>query len=62
MKYRLIERMGKAHTSSGSWKEATWCIKKIDKEFGEYMHHAERKWQQIKSGRIPFEEEQYWWY
>jgi hypothetical protein len=43
IKHCLIERMGKAHTSSKSQGEATRCINKIDKEFGEYMNHAERK-------------------
>jgi hypothetical protein len=49
--------MDKTYTSSGSWEEATLLIKKIDKEFGEYMCHAKRKCWQIKAGRIPFSQE-----
>jgi hypothetical protein len=43
IKHCLIERMDKAHTSSGSQEEATLHINKIDKECGDYMQHAERK-------------------
>jgi hypothetical protein len=54
--------MDKAHTSSGSWEEATLRINKIDKEFGDYMRHAERKCRSIKSGsRIPFSLEAALW-
>ncbi len=57
----LIECMGKSDTFSKPRGEATRCINKIDKEFGEYMHHAERKCWQIKSGRIPFSPEAALW-
>jgi hypothetical protein len=61
IKHRLIECMDKAHTSWGSREEATLRINKIDKEFGEYMQHAERKCWRIKSGRIPFSPEAALW-
>ncbi len=53
--------MDKAHTSSGSQEQATLRINKIDKEFGDYMQHAERKCRRIKSGRIPFSPEATLW-
>jgi hypothetical protein len=43
IKHRLIKHTNKAYTFSRSWEEATLRINKIDKEFGEYMRHAERE-------------------
>ncbi len=49
-----IEWVGKAYTSSRSCWKLTWHFNKIDRELGDYMRHAEKKCQWIKSGRIPF--------
>jgi hypothetical protein len=44
-----------------SWEEASLGINKIDKELGGYMQHAESKFRQIKSDRIPFSPEAALW-
>jgi hypothetical protein len=54
LKHRLIERTGTAHTNSRSRRKAAKCLNQLDDEFGDYMHHADKKCQKIKSGRIPF--------
>ncbi len=61
LRHRLIERMGVAHTSSKSRRKSTKCINRIDRKLGQYMRHAEKKCQKIKSGQIPFSPEASVW-
>jgi hypothetical protein len=43
IEHRLIERVGKAYTSSRSRRKLTRHFSKIDRELGDYMQHAEKK-------------------
>jgi hypothetical protein len=54
IKHRLIERTGEAYERSRSKKDLRNTLNRIDKELGEYMRYAEKKFRKIKSGRIPF--------
>ncbi len=61
LKHRLIERTDAAHTNSRSRRKAAKHLNPLDDEFGDYMHHTEKKCQKIKSGRIPFSPEASLW-
>jgi hypothetical protein len=61
LRHRLIEWTGAVHTSSRSRRKVAKCLNRLDKEFGQYMHHAEKKCRKIKSGRIPFSPEASLW-
>ncbi len=61
IRHRLIERLAEAHKEGLGEEEAMQMIKKVDKESGQYMRHAERKCRKFKSGRIPFSPESVMW-
>ncbi len=61
LRHQLIERMGAAHTSSKSCRKLIKHIIRIDRELGQYMRNAEKKWQKLKSGQIPFSPEASVW-
>jgi hypothetical protein len=61
LKHRLIKRTGAAHTSSRSRRKVARQLNQLDDKFGQYMRHAEKKCQKIKSGRIPFSLEASLW-
>jgi hypothetical protein len=54
IKHRLIKRTGEAYERSRSKKDLQNRLNQIDKELGEYIQYAEKKFRKIKSGRIPF--------
>ena len=54
VRHRLTERVVAAHNSSSSIVLIKGIIDIIDQEGVQYMHHAERKYLRIKSGRITF--------
>ncbi len=62
IQHRLIERVGHAYTSSRSWCKVTRQLNQLDKELGQYMHYAEKKYRKIKSGRILFSPEASLWF
>ncbi len=59
--HRIIERMGQAHETSESNREAKANLDRIDRETKDYMKGSERKCRRIKSGRIPFSPESSRW-
>jgi hypothetical protein len=54
LKHRIIERLGAAHEDSRTNKEAATKMDSVDRDFRDYMLHAEKKCRKIKSGLIPF--------
>jgi hypothetical protein len=50
LSHQLIERMGAVHWKSKSRALARRHLNKLDKELGQYMHYAEKKYCKIKSG------------
>jgi hypothetical protein len=61
LKHRLIERAGAAQTNSRSRRKAPKRLNQLDVEFGDYVHHTEKKCWKIKLGRIPFSPESSLW-
>ena len=61
LKHKLIERLGKAHESISVAQVVKENINKIDIESKQYMAHAEKKFREIKSGKIPLSPESTLW-
>ena len=61
IRHRLIEKLGKAHTHGRDKEDTQNRINRVDKEGGQYMIHAERNCQKLKSGRICFSPESVIW-
>jgi hypothetical protein len=61
LSHLLIEHMGAAHQKSRSRALARRCLNKLDKERGQYMRYAEKKFCKIKSCHIPFSPEASLW-
>jgi hypothetical protein len=61
LSHLLIICMGAAHWKSKSRALARRRLNKLDKEFRQYMHYAEKKCRKIKSGWIPFSPEASLW-
>jgi hypothetical protein len=54
LRHCLLERMVTVASSDKPKAEIATALNKLDKEGEEYMKHAEKKCQKLKSGRIPF--------
>ena len=61
IEHKLIERLGKAHESISVAQIVNENINKIDTESKHYMAHAEKKFREIKSGKIPLSPESTLW-
>ncbi len=61
LKHRIIERLGAAHEDSRTDKEAAMKMDSVDRDFRDYMLHAEKKCRKIKSSLIPFSLESEVW-
>ena len=60
-RHRLIERLGRLHTTCTSRRLFQRGLNKLDRQSREIMLNAEKKCQRIKSGRIPFSPEAALW-
>jgi hypothetical protein len=54
LRHQLLERLVTAATSSAPPSDIAQQLNKLDQEGVAYMKHAEKKFRQLKSGRIPF--------
>jgi hypothetical protein len=61
LRHHIIEPLGRAHEESMDNVEAEERINVIDREGGEYMMSAEKKYPKIKSGQILFSPEAAVW-
>jgi hypothetical protein len=61
LKHRIIERLGAAHEDSRTNEVAAMRMDIVDRDFRDYMLHAEKKCRKIKSGLIPFSPESEVW-
>ena len=60
-RHRLIERLGRLHTTCTSRRLFQRGLNKLDRQSREIMLNAEKKCRRIKSGRIPFSPEVALW-
>lgn len=60
-RHRLIERLGRLHTTCSSRKSFQKGLNKLDRQSRDIMLNAEKKCRKIKSGRIPFSPEAALW-
>jgi hypothetical protein len=61
LRHCLIEKLGMAHTLGTSKEDTQRMINLIDEEGVQYMTHAKRNCQRLKSGRICFSLEAVIW-
>ncbi len=57
IRHRLLERLHEAHTGNYTPEDRASKVMKIDKEGKEYMRHAKKTCQKIKTCKIPFSPE-----
>jgi hypothetical protein len=61
LRHCLLERKVTVASLNKPTAEIATALNKLDKEGEEYMKHAEKKCQKLKSGRIPFSPEALLW-